>query len=179
MTAIFKNGKFPIIVLLAIIVFTISLPAEKIGDVSGKIVFLKKTLQIDDSSEEFYFRHPGKINVDQAMNIYVLDSNRILTFDRKGKYIREFIKKGQGPGESKYISNFFISGKKVIVHNNHPAKLMVFDLKGELLKEFRLKKSDWLTFIHYFDNAYFFYNTGKLRIPVNSSTDSDAIVHLS
>jgi len=169
MTAIFKNRKFPIILLLSIIVFTISLPAENSGDASGKIVLLKKTLLIDDSSDEFYFRHPGKIDVDQSMNIYVLDSNRILTFDRKGKYIREFIKKGQGPGESKYISNFFISEKRVIVHNNHPAKVIWFDLKGELLKEFRLKKSDWLTFIHYFDNAYFFYNTGKPETKSNAS----------
>jgi len=63
------------------------------GKTTEKILRLKKVTRIQDTSGAFYFKYPLTVSVDSLDNVYVLDSSRILQFDSKGNYLRDFLKK--------------------------------------------------------------------------------------
>ena len=53
----------------------------------------------DEEGEEFIFSQTKAIQVDEEENIYVLDQKEVCikVFDKNGKHLRTFGKKGQGP----------------------------------------------------------------------------------
>jgi hypothetical protein len=76
------------------------------------------------------FIFPANINIDDNENIYVLDCKdcSVKKFDRTGKFIKKYGKKGRGPGEFTYAFYFdvFNDGKVAIINPNDN-KFVVFD----------------------------------------------------
>jgi len=68
------------------------------------------------------------------------DREQLIQLDKEGRFIQNFYRKGQGPGELNYVSNFVVLEDILIVHNNNPNKIVWFDLQGELVKELSLQK---------------------------------------
>jgi len=82
----------------------------------------------------------GSFGVDSEGNIYFASQrggdNTILKFDRKGRYIASFGRKGQGPGEIQRINALFITDRnEVAVTNEGNNRLTIFDADGQLLRE--------------------------------------------
>jgi len=85
-------------------------------------------------------------DVDSEGNIYCISlKNReylIFKFDKNGKFINCFIKKGRGPGEIDKYSNFQINTKDEIeIYQARPPKLLFFNEKGKLIREKFLETS--------------------------------------
>ncbi len=127
----------------------------------------KKVLEITETEDtDFYFKYAKNIDADVDGNIYVLDSNRILKFSKDGNFARNMVKVGKGPGEVTYISDFYLENRNIIIHSNYPSKIIWLDKDGKLLKEFRINKRDYLDFIQYYNDTYFFY---KFEFPMVQS----------
>lgn len=124
----------------------------------NRITF-EKILEITAADESFYFKYPTRIYADLQENIYVLDNNRVLKFSKDGVFVKNLVKRGQGPGEVTSISNLFLTDGKLIIHNNNPSKIIWVDDSGILLKEFRLEKTDYVKFSHYYGGSYFFFHS--------------------
>jgi hypothetical protein len=121
-------------------------------------ITFKKILEIAETEDsDFYFKYANKIDADGDENIYVLDFNRILKFSKDGTFVRNLVKTGKGPGEVHKISNFYLEKNIIIIHSNYPSKIIWLDSQGKLLKEFIINKRDYLQFIHYYNDTYFFY----------------------
>lgn len=133
------------------------------------LIAFKNVLEITDADESFFFKYPKRIYADTEENIYVLDSNRILKFSKKGNFVKNLVTKGQGPGEVTNISNLYLAEGKIIIHNNYPSKIVWMDSAGKFLKEFRLEKTDYVNFSHYYGGSYFFFNS---KIPTIKSSGS-------
>lgn len=110
------------------------------------VVGLKEKLRIQDDEGDFYFKYPASPVVDEQGFIFVEDQDQLLMFSPKGTFLRNFFKKGQGPGELTYICGITFEKENIIVCNRHPHKLLWFDRKGNLQKEVRI--SDKLGYSH-------------------------------
>lgn len=78
------------------------------------------------------------VNVDADGDIFISDwdQRRILIFDSKGRYIRSFGRRGQGPGEFLNISRVqFDENERPYIVDNLQRRITYFDKNGRILKE--------------------------------------------
>lgn len=112
-------------------------PKEALSENAGRVLQLKEEMRITDSQGDFYFKTPGNIKTAPDGSIFVLDGEQFLKFDKKGKFIKNLFKKGQGPGEFERIGNYLFSSHGIVVLQGRPNKIVKLDLLGELINEIR------------------------------------------
>ncbi|MEW5901840.1 MAG: NHL repeat-containing protein, partial [Acidobacteriota bacterium] len=71
---------------------------------------------MNTDDENLAFNMPGDMALDDAGNIYILDSgnHRIQKFSPEGKYLATFGRRGQGPGEFSFPRSFDLDTKGLI-----------------------------------------------------------------
>lgn len=149
------------VVVSAILVLFLFFAVFSVHSETVKKINFKKVLEFSDSSEDFYFKYPDnpykrQIRVDAEGYIYILDADRILKFSSSGKFIKNLVSGGQGPGEVTNLRNFFLHRDKIVIYNIYPDKIILKDKNALLIKEFRIKKSLDKFFAVYDKNYYFF-----------------------
>jgi len=93
--------------------------------------------------EGYMFSELRAVQVDDQENIYVLDwkENKIKVFDKEGKHLRTFGKKGQGPGEIQMPSRMSLTPEgKLAVLDGGNRRIAFFSPAGESLKEISTAK---------------------------------------
>jgi hypothetical protein len=113
------------------------------GDLTS--LTLRKEFSID--TEEAEIISTGLMNiegfdVDSNGNILCLGDQRqdkiFFLFDRDGRFIQSFGRKGQGPGELRHATFMKINESDEVVVTDSARKLLFFKLDGELIREIRL-----------------------------------------
>ena len=138
---------------------TIENPEKPLNPKAGRIVKLNEILRIDDIGDPYYFRFPRNLRVDSNGSIFVQDDKQVLRFSPEGKFIRNYIKTGQGPGEINMLDNFFILEDALFISSLMPNKIVWIDYEGRLLKENHLNALKYNSnFFHYFKDQYYFFN---------------------
>jgi len=136
-------------------------PEKALNTNAGRIVTLEKVLKISDTGSGYYFETPRLPKVAPDRSIFVLDQEQLLRFDPSGKFLLNYFKKGQGPGELEYVSNYFLTSDNIIIHNARPHKIVYLDYKGELVKEFRIEQAgSFMTLEAYADGLFYFQKSG-------------------
>ena len=74
-------------------------PVTPLSKNAGRVLSLKEVMRIIDTGRNFYFKYLHSIKIAPNGSIFVKDDEELLQFDSKGKFNRNFSKKGQGPGE--------------------------------------------------------------------------------
>jgi hypothetical protein len=95
-------------------------------------------------SVEASFVQPVALDIDKEGNAFVLDfkDNRVKVFDSKGKFLRGFGKKGQGPGELNMPGGIIISPlNEVIVEDTLNQRLAFFTRDGKFLRQISMTKA--------------------------------------
>lgn len=95
---------------------------------------------VDTDDENLAFSSPSDMGVDDAGNIYILDSGnqRIQVFGPDGRYVRTIGRKGQGPGEFSSPNSIDIDGEgRLYVLDDRQKRIQVFAANGEILKSVR------------------------------------------
>ena len=138
---------------------------------AGRIVELKEVMRIDDIGGDYYFQYPRNIKVAPDDSLFVTDREQLMHFDQNGKFIQNYFKNGQGPGEMQAIGDYFFAENTLIVHDRRLQKILRFDFNGEFIGEFRIHDLPIFTQLHlFYKNGYYFFGN---RIP---STDGKALV---
>lgn len=101
----------------------------------GKEVFsLEEELSIGEAEgrEEYMFSQIRSVAVDDEERIYVLDykENNVKIYDKNGKFVKKFGKKGQGPGEFFLPRTVIITNQDEILVQNIRS-LAFFSLEGD------------------------------------------------
>lgn len=95
----------------------------------------------DNGRTPFFRVHSTSIGVDSLGNIYVLDAGnyRISIFDRAGRDLRSFGRRGEGPGELGFPSDMAVSpAGEVAVYDFARRAFVFFDAAGSFAATFPL-----------------------------------------
>jgi len=93
--------------------------------------------------EDYMFSTLYAVQVDAEGNIYALDfkETQIKAFDKRGKYLRTFGKRGQGPGEMQRPARMAVtSDNRILVSDSGNLKLLYFSPQGECVEEVSMGK---------------------------------------
>jgi hypothetical protein len=102
---------------------------------SGRTRTLTPVVTITDEGGAYYFKRPSLVQLGPDGSIYVADQEQLLRFDSQGRFVRNYFRKGQGPGELSWISGFSVVDGTLVIHNVTPSKIVRFDLEGRLLSD--------------------------------------------
>jgi hypothetical protein len=141
-------------------------PAKPLSKNAGRVIELKEVLKITDEGGEFYFKGPRISAVGPDGSIFVQDNQQILRFDKEGKFVRNYLKKGQGPGEMIYAGPLILGEKGLCIQVLNPPKLVWFDDAGRLLKEPALRPKGGMSLILFamMKDVYYLYGSEFLQI---------------
>jgi len=139
-------------------------PKSPVNKNAGRETILKEEFSIKDMEEDYYFRTPQHIKISPEGFIFIQDREQLLQFDEQGKYIRNFLKKGKGPGEVEAVGYFCLFNGNLIAHDMRLNKIIWFDMNGEMVKEFRIYEPVMFAqFVKYMNDAYYFL---KSKMPI-------------
>ena len=124
---------------------------------SGRMIKLKPVVVITDEDEGYYFKWPYNLKVSHDGCIFVQDKNQLLKFTADGKFVKNYVKSGQGPGETQTITNYIpLEDDSIYIHNRAPNKILRINNEGKLLEEIRLPFEKWADLIHVNDDFFYF-----------------------
>jgi len=114
-------------------------PARPKAANAGRVIVPEEALAISDvGTNEYFFKMPGLLRPAPDGSLALRDEGQILLFDPAGKFIHNFFKKGQGPGEMSYAGALLPTEKSLIVHSAFPGKLIFFDYSGRYVREIKV-----------------------------------------
>ncbi|UCH96205.1 MAG: 6-bladed beta-propeller [Candidatus Aminicenantes bacterium] len=172
--------------LIAMLLITANIAAElKIienpgtppGENAGRVIIPKEMMRITDESEDFYFKQPRRIKIAPDESIFLVDENQFLRFDKKGKFLNNQQKKGQGPGEYTYLLYYQFMDNKIYIFGSPPYKLVETDMQGNLLKETRLTGTQRFRWISGFVKGKdkFWFISSSFRAVLNRNTGEQTL----
>jgi len=122
---------------------------------SGRILEFEELMRITDESDEFFFKRPYSLNLDEEGFIYFKDGDFFLKFSPEGDFVKNLAHRGQGPGEVQ-ILRYNIQGKSINVYDSRSRKVVLYDLDGKFLREFRPEQHFGISMVgHYGDSLIF------------------------
>jgi 6-bladed beta-propeller len=120
----------------------------KISTIADSIYYIKL-----ETSNECLIKHIQKIEVDKEL-IFILDNNeRLLLFDRDGKFLNQIGKIGKGPGEYTNINDFSIDSINNIAYILDGRQILGYNYSGR----FNNIQISVNRCINFFYNNHFFY----------------------
>ena len=99
-------------------------------------VFSISALDSDDDDDVNGVIDPSSYHVDSKGNVFIFDRSQIkvVKFDDKGKFVKKFGNKGNGPGEYKDASNHMIVNDQIIFCDQFSRKLVFYDNNGTFIE---------------------------------------------
>ncbi len=146
--------------------FSLILPAQEAiknsdrpkSDRAGRTVMLKEAMRIRDDGEKAIFKLPKELFLMKDNSILFLDlveSSNLYKFNQNGQFVFKILKKGQGPEECQWASNFMIDEDRIRVWAYNPPKLIDYDFDGKFIKEIKTPRVVGLYFIGSIDGKIY------------------------
>jgi hypothetical protein len=98
-----------------------------------RVVTLREIWRISDTSGEFYFKRPYRMRIAPDGSIFIQDSEELLKFSSDGRFIANFFKKGQGPGEMSPQFSYLLDGRDLIINDSGSRRMWRADVEGRFL----------------------------------------------
>ena len=110
----------------------------KYGQIQLKLQENVLIREIEGDPNYSFGRALGDLAVDKKGNLFVLDFDRILKYDSRGKFIGTIGKKGEGPGEFQQPNKIFIHERGDVYISDRGRILHVFGNDGKYMKQIKL-----------------------------------------
>jgi|GEM_PF-2421850 len=117
------------------IIHNTEIPSGVTGKTPGRSLQLTEVMRITDYEDDFVFKRIRGIKVAEDGSIFIRGNIQILKFTPEGNYVKNLTKRGEGPGEIKYLSDFILSKDTLLIGSIMPVKLVNFYQTGELKSE--------------------------------------------
>lgn len=139
-------------------------PDKPANPKSGRILNLREELRITDEGGPFFLEFPRRLKTGPEGSIYIYDHDQLIQLDARGHFVRNYYKKGQGPGELNAVSNFDFVDRLLLVHSNNPGKLVWFDGQGQPVREVSLSgMGGRMDFVFLKGETLYFFKMGRLE----------------
>jgi hypothetical protein len=123
---------------------------------------LTEVLRIEDVGDKYYFKVPNDLRVAPDGSIFINDDGQFLHFSHDGKFVRNYFKMGQGPGEMTGVYAYCMYNRSIILQNVMPPKVLIFNYSGNLDKEVSIKQKLYFPKLSHFHNGqYYFIHSGR------------------
>ena len=114
-------------------------PAKPPSSNAGRVVPLKEVARITDETGKFLFVQPFAVFTGHDGSIYVQESKQLLKFDAEGRFVKNLLKRGQGPGElDDNLTDVVVREKDIILWSSNNYKFIRLDLDGRLIEDKKL-----------------------------------------
>jgi len=106
---------------------------------AGRVVPLKEVARIVEEKGRFFFVQPLNVFTGSDGSVYVQEYKQLLKFDSRGRFVKNLLKRGQGPGElDDNLTNLIVRDKDIILWSSNNFKLIRIDLDGKLIEDRKL-----------------------------------------
>jgi len=105
------------------------------GSPRVRLVPVRKIGDVDTDDDNYAFNTPQDLAIDPDGNFYVLDGRnfRIQKFDKDGKFLASFGRKGQGPGEFNMPGALECDGEGRLWVSDIPGRVIIFGPDGQYI----------------------------------------------
>jgi len=144
---------------------------------AGRVVALKEIVRITDEKGKFLFVQPFNVLTGHDGSVYVQESKQLLKFDAQGRFVRNLLKRGQGPGElDDNLTDIVVREKDIILWSSNNYKFIRLDLDGRLIEDKKLVHGFLGTLLGVFGGKYYFLrreiDTAKSRPRVSGIVET-------
>ncbi|MGB8959590.1 MAG: 6-bladed beta-propeller, partial [Candidatus Aminicenantales bacterium] len=81
--------------------------------------------RITDETGKFLFVQPFAVFTGHDGSVYVQESKQLLKFDAQGRFVKNLLKRGQGPGElDDNLTDIVVREKDIILWSSNNYKLI-------------------------------------------------------
>jgi hypothetical protein len=116
-------------------------PAKPDNPRAGRTVTLQEVMRIEDTGKDFTITGVYGLQASADGSVFVRDEwKQLLQFDSRGRFVRNLVKKGEGPGELTEVYGHLVIKQNVLLFGN-PRKALIFDLAGNLVNEVSLLRT--------------------------------------
>jgi len=150
-------------VFLIILIIVFNLAAIEPGEEKPiKVAKLTEVSRITDEEGGFSFKRPRRIKIAPDGSVFVAESKALYKFTPQGKFVKNFIKIGEGPGEVKNFANFFFANDGIVTASYMPVKILLSSMEGNHIREFTVFKAQTFTLILNVINNKYYCNYSKV-----------------
>lgn len=144
-------------------------PEKPSSQNAGRTIQLQEVLRIKDEGKGFYFKLPWTLDVAADGSIFVQDGLALYAFAPDGRFIKNLVKTGQGPGEiSTELTDLLVKDNEVLMFSAPSNKLVKTNFEGKLIKEMRFDKKIFYNLLAFHGEKYFMLD---LKRPNFTRTD--------
>jgi len=135
------NRMLVLLVLLPLLLTSqkvIENPERPAAKNAGRVVKLTEVWRVGDEGGGFYFKYPGRLRVGPDGMIYLTCDKQLLRFSPEGKFEKNLLKIGEGPGELNSLTDYRIEKERILLLSMNPMKIIFFTSEGVLKEEIRI-----------------------------------------
>lgn len=130
-------------------------PEKPLSDKAGRVLQLEEELRITDEGGGFFFKSPWEVKVDGNGFIYVREKDKLYKFDTDGKFIKNILRSGEGPGEVLELASFEFNGEGIILFCSMRNKIVRIDKDGNLIQDLKLGEKRFTRLLSHYEKRYF------------------------
>jgi hypothetical protein len=129
---------------------------ENLGVPQSTSANLQEMLRVSDQRDKFFFEQPFEVFIGKDGSIYVQEHKKFLKFDADGKFVKNLMKWGEGPGElNGNLTDVIVRENDIILYSSNVIKLVRINLDGGLIEEKKFKKGPFGALLGYYDGKYY------------------------
>jgi hypothetical protein len=133
----------------------IKYPEKPLSKSAGRVMKLKEELRITDEDGDFYFKEPREVKVAANGFIFVREKDMLYKFDENGKFLKNILKSGEGPGEILELGSFVLNRDEIMLFCGMRNKIVKADMDGNLKKDIKLGTKRFYRLLSYHSERYF------------------------
>lgn len=137
-------------------------PAQPASPDAGRVVKLEEVWRISDEGQEFFFDRPGAFQIAGDGSLFIIDRDQILRFSAEGKFLKNILRLGQGPGEVRRqmggtMPQVLVRGSDLYIRDRGVRRCWRADLDGVFQEDLSVPKSSSLIDVGVVDEGLLFW----------------------
>lgn len=112
-------------------------PKKPAGSHAGRVISMDEIMRISDTDGDFYFKAAGDLKCGPHGEFFLKAEYQLLKFSSEGKFVGNYLKRGQGPGEMQAYFQYALDGGHIFMYDFMQRKIVQLDAPGRFVKEYK------------------------------------------
>lgn len=131
-------------------------PEKPLSATAGRVIQLKEISRITEEEGKFFFVEPWDIFAGKDGSVYVQEPKKLLKFGANGRFIKNLLKWGEGPGElNGNLTGVIVREDDIVLYSSNIMKLIRIDPDGKLIEDKKFSKGPFDSLLGYHDGKFF------------------------